>query len=123
MFSQRAHVLFPPIDLRSTIFMYSGACKPKSLQSMRVSIIQTTWRERRWEQSCRARLALLSWKLRTFLLKMLLSHTENYKLELPLDCSTTQMEKNVRRMCGIEESSRRRGFAAFAIEAFYIVQE
>ena len=37
-------------------------------------------------------------------------HTENCKLELPLDCSTTQMEKNIRRMCGIEELSRLRGF-------------
>ena len=54
-------------------------------------------------------------------------HTKNCKLELPLDCSTTQMEKNIRRiygrMCGIEESSRRRGFADFAIEVFSIVQE
>lgn len=33
-------------------------------------------------------------------------HTENCKLELLLDYSTTQMEKNIRRMCGIEESSR-----------------
>ena len=47
-------------------------------------------------------------------------HTENCKLELPLDCSTTQMERNIRRMCGIEESSRQRGFADFAVEVFYI---
>ena len=45
---------------------------------------------------------------------------ENCKMELPLDCSTTQMEKNICRMCGIEESSRLKGFA---IEVFYIVQE
>ena len=50
MFCQRLHVLFPPIDLRSTIFVYSGACKAKSLQSMGSSKIQTTWQE----QSCRA---------------------------------------------------------------------
>ena len=37
-------------------------------------------------------------------------NTENYKLNLPLDCSTTETEKNIRRMCGIDESSRRRGF-------------
>ena len=49
--------------------------------------------------------------------------TENCKLELPLDCSTTQMEKNNRRMCGIEEPSILRGFADFSIEVFYIVQE
>ena len=29
-------------------------------------------------------------------------HTENCKLELPLDCSTTQMERNIRRMCDRE---------------------
>ena len=50
-------------------------------------------------------------------------HTENCKLELPLNCSTTQMKINIRRMCGIEESSRRSGFADFAIKVFYIVQE
>ena len=30
------------------------------------------------------------------------------------------MEKNIRRMCGIDEWSRRRGFADFALEVFYI---
>ena len=50
-------------------------------------------------------------------------HTKNCKLELPLDCSTTHMEKNIHRMCGTEESSTQRGFAGFAIEVFYIVQE
>ena len=30
------------------------------------------------------------------------------------------MERNIRGMCGIEESSRRRGFADFAVEVFYI---
>ena len=53
---------FPPIDLRSTIFVYSGVCKAKSLQ------LTTLWRKRRREQSCLARLAMLSWKLSTFLL-------------------------------------------------------
>ena len=47
-------------------------------------------------------------------------HTENCKLELPFDCSTTQMERNVRGKCDIEELSRRRGFADFAVEVFYI---
>ena len=51
--------------------------------------------------------------------KNVVIHTENCKLDLPLDCSTTQMEKNI-TMCGIEESSRRRGFADFALEVFYI---
>ena len=37
MFSH--HVLFPPnsLELWSTIFVYSGACKAKSLQGMRIS--------------------------------------------------------------------------------------
>lgn len=47
-------------------------------------------------------------------------HTENCKLELLLDCSVTQVEKNIRRMCGIDESNRRRGFPDFALEMFYI---
>ena len=39
-----------------------------------------------------------------------LVQTENCKLDLPLDSSArTQMEKNIRRMYDIEESSRRRG--------------
>ena len=61
---------FPPngLNLRSTIFVYSGASKAKSLQDMRISLIQTTWRKKR---RSRAILALLSWKLSTFLLKML----------------------------------------------------
>ena len=54
-----------------------------------------------------------------FCTKNVVIHTENCKLNLPLDCSTTQMEKNIRRMCGIDESSRRRGFADFALEVFY----
>ena len=33
-------------------------------------------------------------------------HTENCKLELLLDFSVTQVEKNTRRMCGIDESRR-----------------
>ena len=114
---------FPPIDSRSTIIVYSGVCKAKGLQRMRISKIQTTWRERRQEQSCRARLAVLSWKLSTFCTQNVVIHTENCKLKLPLDCSTAKMEKNIRRMCGIEESSRLRRLADFAIEVFYIVQE
>ena len=46
-------------------------------------------------------------------------HTENCKLELLLDCSVTQVENSIRRKCtcGKDESSRRRGFADFALEA------
>ena len=47
-------------------------------------------------------------------------HTENCKLELLLDFSVTQVETNIRRMCGLDESSRRRGFADFSLEVFYI---
>ena len=59
-------------------------------------------------------------EIKYFCTKNVVIHTENCKLNLPLDCSTTQMEKNIRRMCGIDESSRRRGFADFAFEVFYI---
>ena len=49
--------------------MYSGACKAKSLQSMRIFMIQAIWR--RWrkkrQESCRARLGLLSYRLRNIL--------------------------------------------------------
>ena len=48
------------------------------------------------------------------------AHTENCKLELLLDCSVTQVEKNIRRMCGIDESSGCRGFADFVLKVFYI---
>ena len=59
-------------------------------------------------------------EIKYFCTKNVVIHTENCKLNLPLDCSTTQMEKNIRKMCGIDESSRRRGFADFALEVFYI---
>ena len=59
-------------------------------------------------------------EIKYFCTKNVVIHTENCKLNLQLDCSTTQMEKNIRRMCGIDESSRRRGFADFALEVFYI---
>ena len=49
-------------------------------------------------------------EIKYFCTKNVVIHTENCKLNLPLDCSTTQMEKNIRRMCGIVKSSRRRGF-------------
>ena len=59
-------------------------------------------------------------EIKYFCTKNVVIHSENCKLNLPLDCSTTQMEKNIRRMCGIDESSRRTGFADFALEVFYI---
>ena len=59
-------------------------------------------------------------EIKYFCTKNVVIHTENCKLNLPLDCSTTQMEKNIRKMCGIDESSRRRVFADFALEVFYI---
>ena len=61
-------------------------------------------------------------EIKYFCTKNVVIHTENCKLNLPLDCSTTQMEKNIRRMCGIDESSRRRGFADFVLEVFYKFQ-
>ena len=59
-------------------------------------------------------------EIKYFCTKNVVIHTENWKLDLPLDCSTMQMEKNIRRMCGIEEPIRRRGFADFALEVSYI---
>ena len=59
-------------------------------------------------------------EIKYFCTKNVVIHTENCKLNLPLDCSTTHMEKNIRRMCGIDESSRWRGFADFALKVFYI---
>ena len=47
-------------------------------------------------------------EIKYFCTKNVVIHSENCKLNLPLDCSTTQMEKNIRRMCDIDESSRRR---------------
>ena len=110
---------FPPngLDLRSTIFVYSGACKAKSLQGMSISLIQTTWRIKT-TLSCNTRTVVV--EVKYFSTQNDVIHTENCNLELPLDCSTTQMERNICRMCGIEESSRRRGFADFAVEVFYI---
>ena len=59
-------------------------------------------------------------EVKYFSTQNLVIHTENCKLELPLYCSTTQMERTIRRMCGIEESSSQRGFADFAVEVFCI---
>ena len=59
-------------------------------------------------------------EIKYFCTKNVVIQTENCKLNLPLDCSTIQMDKNIRRTCGIDESSRRRGFADFALEVFYI---
>ena len=73
------------------------------------------------ELSCKTRTVVV--EVKYFSTQNDVIHTKNCKLELPLDCSTTQMEKNIRRMCGIEESSRRRGFADFAIDVFYTIHE
>ena len=53
------------------------------------------------ELSCKTRTAV--GEVKYFSTQNVIIHTENCKLELPLDCSTTQMEKNIRRRCGIEE--------------------
>ena len=51
-------------------------------------------------------------EIKYFCTKNVVIHTENCKLNLPLDCSTTQMEKNIRRMCDIDKSSIRRGLTS-----------
>jgi len=68
--------------------------------------------------SCNTRTVVVEVKL--FSTQNVVIPTENCKLELPLDCSMTQMERNIRRMCGIERSSRRRRSADFAVEVFFI---
>ena len=55
------------LNSRSTIFVFSGLCKAKTLQSMRIFGYQTTWRE----QSC-ARLAV-----KYFSTQNVVIHTEN----------------------------------------------
>ena len=67
---------------------------------------------------CRTRTVVV--KIKYISAQNVVIHTENCKLELLLDCSVTQVEKNIRRMCGIDESNRRRRFADFALEVFYI---
>ena len=68
--------------------------------------------------SCRIRTVVV--EIKYISAQNVVIHTENCKLELLFDCSVTQVEKNLRRICGIDESSRRRGFAYFALEVFYI---
>ena len=85
--------------------MYSGACKAKSIESMRISKTELSYKTR-----------TVVAEVKYFSTQKDVIRTKNCKLELPSDCSTIQMEKNIRRMCGIEESSTRRGFVGFAIE-------
>ena len=68
--------------------------------------------------SCNTRTVVV--EVKYFSTQNVVINTENCKLELTLDCSTTQMERNIRRVCNIEKSSRRRGTADFAVEVFYI---
>ena len=58
--------------------------------------------------SCRTRSVVV--EIKQISAQNVIIHTENSTLELLLDCSVTQVEKDIRRMCGIDESSRRRGF-------------
>ena len=95
----------------STIFVYSGACITKSLHGICICMIQAHSRSyggSRIDDShcCR------NVEIKYFCTKNVVIHTENCKLNLPLDCSTTQMEKNIRRMCDIDKSSRRRGLTS-----------
>lgn len=47
-------------------------------------------------------------------------HTENCKLEIPLNISAECLSKSICRMAGIGDSSKKRGFADYAIEVFYV---
>ena len=68
--------------------------------------------------SCRTRTVVV--EIKYISAQNVVIHTKNCKLELLLDCSVTQVEKNIRRMCAIDEWSIRRGFADFTLEVFYI---
>ena len=63
---------------------------------------------------CKTRTVVV--QVKYFCTQNVVIHTENCKLELLWDYSTTQMEKNICRMCGIEES--RRGFADFPLKVY-----
>ena len=113
---------FPPngLDLRSTIFVYSDARKTNLVLRAQVTLDQragNVWHGGRNAPSLNTRTVVVDIK---YFSTQNVIHTENCKLELPLDCSTTQMERNILGMCSVEESSRRRGFADFAVEVFYI---
>ena len=99
----------PCIDLPPAIFVYSNVCKAKRLKSMCIS--------KAGPELCKTCTVVV--EVKYFSTKNVVIHTQNCKLELPLDCSTTQMEKTICRMCDMEESSRRGGFADFAIKVFY----
>ena len=102
--------------------MYSGACKTKTTKNQK-----STWHVYLYDTNNMAgttagaelttRTVVV--EIKYFCTKNVVIHKEKCKLTLPLDCSTTQMEKNIRRVCGIYESSRRKGFADFALEVFY----
>ena len=47
-------------------------------------------------------------------------HSENCKLDIPLNISASVLSKTICHMAGIMESSKKRGFADYAIEMFYI---
>ena len=99
--------------------MYSGARKAKSLPNMHIFIIQTTDMAgaTAGAELCKTRTVVV--EIKYFSTQNVVIHTKNCQMELPLDCSTTQLEKTIRRMCDIEELNRRR-LADFAIEVFYI---
>ncbi len=48
-------------------------------------------------------------------------HTENCKLLLNLDCSSTrELQKLIVQHCGIDDSAAKRGFADHVVEMFYV---
>ena len=89
--------------------MYSGACKTKTTKNQKSSWHVYLYDTNNMAGTTAGRELMTSTvvvEIKYFCTKNVVIHTENCKLNLPLDCSTTQMEKNIRKMCGIDESSR-----------------
>jgi hypothetical protein len=69
-------------------------------------------------ESCKIRAVVV--KIKYITVQHITVHAEYCKIELQLDVSISKVIKNIRTMCRIEESSKRKGFADFCMEVFYI---
>ena len=52
--------------------------------------------------------------------KNVVIHSENCKVEIPLDITAQQLSKKICRMTGIYEASKKRGFTDCSTEMFYV---
>ena len=53
--------------------------------------------------------------------KNVVIHSENCKVEIPLDITAQQLSKKICRMTGIYETSKKHGFTDFSTEMFHVV--